>query len=166
MGCGWFVWGCGPACGCGKGSFPVIRAWRWLCCLCCICRRGYRGLLGRIHGCRGAKRLRWCGGCCCVGCAAQSKEPRSAVNNVVTGFCDRLALFSLRAVVEWWHPQAFVWSGAVRGLSNATMGNPNHLGALLSVGLSLTFLRWGGVGDGGRHGGWWESLRQAPDWAY
>ncbi len=59
-----------------------------------------------------------------------------------------LVLLSWLAMVEWWQPQWFVWSGAVRGLSNVTMGNPNHLGALLSVGLPIFFVlggrwRWG-----------------------
>ncbi len=80
----------------------------------------------------------------------QSKEPRVLQTTWLRASAIGLVLLSLLAVVEWWHPQAFVWSGAVRGLSNATMGNPNHLGALLSVGLPIFFVlggrwRWGAL---------------------
>ncbi|MCK6511790.1 O-antigen ligase family protein [Myxococcota bacterium] len=80
----------------------------------------------------------------------QSEEPRVLQATWLRASAMGLVSISLLAVVEWWHPQAFVWSGAVRGLSNATMGNPNHLGALLSVGLPIFFVlgrrwRWGAL---------------------
>ncbi|MCB9643264.1 MAG: O-antigen ligase family protein [Myxococcales bacterium] len=74
---------------------------------------------------------------------SSAKQRKHLTETWFTAVAWGLSLLSVIALLERWFPSVIPWGVAVSGLSNATMGNPNHLGALLSVGVPIFFVLGG-----------------------